>query len=126
MQFSIVAMLALVAATVSAGPAPLFLKNRDDCDIKDCILDLGPSVVGCASAVAQLGADPFSDVGCLLSAVKEVANFPPSCAGCLAKFGVDPNAITSATAPVTSVVDSAEGALGDAADKVEGFFSGLF
>ncbi|KAJ7052846.1 hypothetical protein C8F01DRAFT_1169082 [Mycena amicta] len=118
MQFSIVALLALVAAT-----------NRDDCDIKDCILDLGASIVGCASAVAQLGvgaSDPFSDIGCLLSAVKEVANFPPSCAGCLAEFGVDSNVITSATAPITSVVDSAEGALSDAADKAEGFFGGLF
>ncbi|KAF7329430.1 CBP domain-containing protein [Mycena kentingensis (nom. inval.)] len=126
MQYSLVAVISFLAAaaSVSAGPAPIFM--RDGCDIKNCVLTLGPSVVGCASAVAQLGADPFSDAGCLLSAAKQLSDFPESCAGCLEQFGVDPADIAKVTEPVGDVVDSVEDAVGDAADKVGDFFGGLF
>ncbi|KAJ6544647.1 hypothetical protein DFH09DRAFT_1088513 [Mycena vulgaris] len=85
MQFSLIALFTLVAASVSAAPAPLRART---CDIKmpiqpaACVLDLGPSVVGCAAAAAQLGADPISDAGCILAAIKDVAELPPSCNGC--------------------------------------------
>ncbi|KAJ6614824.1 hypothetical protein B0H10DRAFT_1944473 [Mycena sp. CBHHK59/15] len=101
MQFSLIAILSVVAATVSAAPAPLFL--RDTCDIKTCVLDLAPSVVSCGSAAAQLGVDPFSDAGCLIAAANDVVQLPPSCDGCAAQFDV-------------------ASAFDDAKNKIEGLF----
>ncbi|KAJ7064036.1 hypothetical protein C8F01DRAFT_38676 [Mycena amicta] len=113
MQFSLVAVLATLAATVVAGPAPLFLRDGT-CDIKSCVLDLGPSVVGCGSAAAQLGADPFSDAGCLLAAAKDVAQFPPSCAGCADQFGV--------TAAIGNAASSVESGLSSLGGDIAGLF----
>nr|GAT55556.1 predicted protein [Mycena chlorophos] len=147
MQFSVVAILATVAVSVSAAPAPLFFR-RQACDIVTCIEDIGPSVAGCAGAVAQVGAaciedigpsvagcagavaqvgaDPVSDGSCLLSAVKTLADFPDSCTGCLAKFGVNPSSVSAVTSPVASVVDGLEGDLEGAADKAKNAIEGLF
>ncbi|KAF7305638.1 CBP domain-containing protein [Mycena chlorophos] len=125
MQFSIVAILATVVVSVSAAPAPLFFR-RQTCDIVTCIEDIGPSVAGCAGAVAQVGADPVSDGSCLLSAVKTLADFPDSCTGCLAKFGVNPSSVSAVTSPVASVVDGLEGDLEGAADKAKNAIEGLF
>ncbi|KAF7304067.1 CBP domain-containing protein [Mycena indigotica] len=107
MKFSIVAAILSLAATVVAGPAPLFLRDGT-CDIKSCVLDLGPSVLGCASAIAQLGADPFSDAGCLIAAAKDVKQFPPSCNGCAEQFGVT-EAIGKAASSVESGLESIGG-----------------
>lgn len=72
MQFSLVALSAVLATGVYAIPAPLFLR-QDTCEIAgapkfasfpaplfiyhpDCVLDLAPSVITCTSAAAQGGA----------------------------------------------------------------------
>ncbi|KAJ6501119.1 hypothetical protein C8R47DRAFT_1068103 [Mycena vitilis] len=67
MQFSIVALLAIVA-TVSAGPLRARLAT---CDLKTCAIDLAPTVTSCATAVADLTAVPFSDAGCVAAAVTQ-------------------------------------------------------
>ncbi|KAJ7133406.1 hypothetical protein C8R44DRAFT_977573 [Mycena epipterygia] len=84
MQFSLITLFALVA-TVSAGPLRM---RQSTCDIKTCVLDLAPSVVSCAAAAAQAGVDPFSDAGCILAAVKDVAQLPLSCNGCADQLGI--------------------------------------
>jgi len=86
MQFSsLVALLAIATTTVSAGPLRM-RQTASTCSIKDCVLDLAPTVVGCGAAAAQLGVDPFSDASCILAAVKDVAELPPSCNGCEAQI----------------------------------------
>ncbi|KAJ7306996.1 hypothetical protein DFH08DRAFT_1051637 [Mycena albidolilacea] len=115
MHFSIVAL----AIATSALAAPLSI--RDDaavCDVKTCVLDLAPSVVSCASAAAQLAADPASDAGCLIAAAKDVVDFPPSCAGCAAQLNI--------TLPDTSdVVGSVESGLESAGSSVLGGIESL-
>ncbi|KAJ7601890.1 hypothetical protein DFH06DRAFT_1488997 [Mycena polygramma] len=86
MQFSFAALVAVLTTGALAAPAPLFLRQAAACDIKNCVLDLAPSVVSCAAAAAQVGVDPISDAGCLIAAAKDVTALPPSCNGCLAKF----------------------------------------
>ncbi|KAJ7722440.1 hypothetical protein DFH07DRAFT_946703 [Mycena maculata] len=86
MQFSLVALFAVLATGVAAAPTPLAF--RQTCDIASCVVDLAPSVVSCASAAAQLGVDPVSDASCLIAAAKDVVELPASCNGCLAQFGV--------------------------------------
>ncbi|KAJ7170956.1 hypothetical protein C8R46DRAFT_1087263 [Mycena filopes] len=84
MQFSLVALLA-IATAVSAGPLRM---RQGTCDIKTCVLDLAPSVVACAGAAAQAGVDPISDAGCVLAGVKDVAELPASCTGCVDQLGL--------------------------------------
>jgi hypothetical protein len=62
--------------------------------------------------------DPVSDAGCLIAAAKDVVDLPPSCNGCLAKFGV--------TAPAPSgVVGTIEGGLESAGSAITGGLSSL-
>ncbi|KAJ7022584.1 hypothetical protein C8F04DRAFT_1272503 [Mycena alexandri] len=127
MQFSLVAFFAVLATGVAGAPAPLFLR-QDICDIATCVIDLGGSVVSCASAAAQLGVDPISDAGCLFAAAKTVTSFPPSCNGCLEKFGVSvPTAtINGAIGSVETAVEGGlSGALSSAESAVENGLSGL-
>ncbi|KAJ6611713.1 hypothetical protein B0H10DRAFT_2214184 [Mycena sp. CBHHK59/15] len=116
MQFSLVTFLAVFAASVAAAPAPLFMRDGT-CDIATCVLDLAPSVVSCASAAAQLGADVFSDAGCLIAAAKDATAFPPSCAGCADQFGV--------TDAVASAENTVAGGLSTAGDAITGGLSSL-
>ncbi|KAJ7685984.1 hypothetical protein B0H17DRAFT_1204534 [Mycena rosella] len=130
MQFFIVALLAVLATGVAAAPAPTrSLVLRDDvCDVATCVLDLGPSVVSCASAAAQLGADVFSDAGCLLAAAKVGISFPPSCAGCAEQLGVTDavnQAAATAAAGAESVGGDIEGAAESAGNAIEGGISSI-
>ncbi|KAJ7921338.1 hypothetical protein B0H13DRAFT_2416549 [Mycena leptocephala] len=111
MQFSLVALFAIAATVVSAGPLRL---RQSTCNISTCVLDLAPSVVACASAAAQLGADPFSDAGCLIAAVKDVAEFPDSCDGCAEQLGV------------TDAIDEAKNGISNAIGEAENGIEGLF
>ncbi|KAJ7174178.1 hypothetical protein C8R43DRAFT_1119544 [Mycena crocata] len=124
MQFSLVALLAVLATGVAAAPAPLFLRDGT-CDIKTCVLDLAPSVVSCASAATQLGADVFSDAGCLVAAVKDVAQFPDSCTGCAEQFGVA-DAIEKAKDSVEGGVATAESTVSDGISSIGDKIKGLF
>ncbi|KAJ7625612.1 hypothetical protein FB45DRAFT_1029964 [Roridomyces roridus] len=82
MQFSLVALFALVAA-VSAAPAPARVRRQSQCDLATCLLALAPSAVSCGSAAAQAGIDPVSDISCLIAAATDVDQLPASCNGCL-------------------------------------------
>ncbi|KAJ7490731.1 hypothetical protein FB451DRAFT_1389494 [Mycena latifolia] len=86
MQFFFIALF-VVVASVSAAPAPLRVR-QNTCDIKTCVLDLAPSVVSCGAAAAQVELDPFTDAGCILAAVKDVAELPASCTGCADQLGI--------------------------------------
>ncbi|KAF8206859.1 hypothetical protein K438DRAFT_1963170 [Mycena galopus ATCC 62051] len=124
MQFSLVAIFAVLASGVIAAPAPLFLR-QGTCDIATCVLDLAPSVVSCGSAAAQLGADPVSDASCLFAAGKDVLDLPASCDGCAEQFGVS----NSTTSAVNGAVGSVNGVIGDAESGLESIGSditGLF
>ena len=57
-------------------------KTIDGCDVAKCAIALGPAAVGCGSAVAQGGADPISDIGCLVAGLNDVANTPSACKPC--------------------------------------------
>ncbi|KAJ7245348.1 hypothetical protein B0H12DRAFT_1127575 [Mycena haematopus] len=103
MQFSIVAILAVLATGALAVPAPLFLRQTT-CIIASCVVDLAPSVVACATAAAQVGVDPVSDAGCLIAAAKDVVELPASCNGCAQQFGVS----TAATGVVGDVESGLE------------------
>ncbi|KAF8142791.1 hypothetical protein K438DRAFT_1777012 [Mycena galopus ATCC 62051] len=77
------------AAAAPVGP------RANTCDIKSCVIALGPSFPPCAPAVAQLGADNTFNGACLTAAAKGPAAFPSACAGCAAQFGVtDPGSST--------------------------------
>ncbi|KAJ7874485.1 hypothetical protein B0H14DRAFT_3437649 [Mycena olivaceomarginata] len=118
MQFSLVALSAVLATGVYAGPAPLLLR-QDTCEIAHCVLDLAPSAVACASAAAQGGADPVSDANCLIDAAKDVVEgLPTSCNGCLAEFGINLPALSG-------VVDTIEGGLESAGSAIESGLSSL-
>ncbi|KAJ6487205.1 hypothetical protein C8R47DRAFT_1128051 [Mycena vitilis] len=111
MQFSLVALLAIAAVTVSASPLRL---RQTTCDLKTCILDLAPAVVSCASAAAQLGADAFSDAGCVVAAVKDGVELPAPCNGCADQLGISGD------------VAAAESAISGAADSVGNAIGGIF
>ncbi|KAJ7240850.1 hypothetical protein B0H12DRAFT_1326362 [Mycena haematopus] len=113
MHFSVVA---LVLAT-GALAAPLAV--RDACDVTTCVLDLAPSVVSCASAAAQLVADPVSDASCLIAAGKDVVDLPASCSGCAQQLGI--------TLPDTSgIVGSVESGLESAGSSVVSGIESIF
>ncbi|KAJ7712371.1 hypothetical protein B0H16DRAFT_1702978 [Mycena metata] len=120
MQFSLVAFFAVLATGVAAAPAPIFMR-QDVCDIAQCVINLGGSVVSCAAAAAQVGVDPVSDAGCLFAAAKTVTSFPPSCNGCLEQFGVSvPTAtINGALGSVETAVENGLSSLGS---DIEGLF----
>ncbi|KAJ6471154.1 hypothetical protein C8R47DRAFT_749950 [Mycena vitilis] len=114
MQFSIAAILTVLATGALSAPAPLFLR-QDTCDIANCVLDLAPSVVSCGSAAAQAGVDPVSDASCLIAAGKDVVDLPASCNGCAAKFGVN-------LPSTTGVVGSIESGLDNLGNDIKGIF----
>ncbi|KAJ7668803.1 hypothetical protein DFH06DRAFT_207861 [Mycena polygramma] len=98
MQSSLVAVLAVLATGVCAGPLnPLF--GRATCDVKNCVVALAPSFpTACDPASAQLGANTAFNTACLTAAAKGTAAFPTSCAPCAAQFGVtDPSNKTPGT-----------------------------
>ncbi|KAJ7899296.1 hypothetical protein B0H14DRAFT_3852935 [Mycena olivaceomarginata] len=98
MQSSLVAVLAVLATGVCAGPLnPLF--GRATCDVKNCVVALAPSFpTACDPAAAQLGANTPFNTACLAAAAKGTAAFPTSCAPCAAQFGVtDPGNKTPGT-----------------------------
>ncbi|KAJ6482522.1 hypothetical protein C8R45DRAFT_1001731 [Mycena sanguinolenta] len=121
MHFSLAALV--LASGALAAPLSQ-LEVRQSCDIASCVLDLAPSVVTCASAVAQVGADPVSDASCLIAAGKDVVDATPSCTACAASLGI--------TLPDTSSITGAiENAGESALSGIEGLFrrgllSGLF
>ncbi|KAJ7621965.1 hypothetical protein DFH06DRAFT_1447978 [Mycena polygramma] len=106
MQFSLIALLAIVAATASARPLRM---RQNTCDLKTCVLDLAPAVVGCASAAAQLGVDPFSDAGCVISAVKDGVELPAACNGCIDQLGISGDVVKAENA-----ISGVAGSIGDA------------
>ncbi|KAJ7861936.1 hypothetical protein B0H13DRAFT_1900332 [Mycena leptocephala] len=98
MQSSLVAVLAVLATGVCAGPLnPLF--GRATCDVKNCVVALAPSFpTACDPAATQLGANTPFNTACLAAAAKGTAAFPTSCAPCAAQFGVtDPGKKTPGT-----------------------------
>jgi len=118
MQFSLVALSAVLATGVYASPEPLSLR-QDTCEIADCLLDLAPSAVACASAAAQGGTDPVSDTNCLIDAAKDVVEgLPASCNGCLAELGINLPALSG-------VVGTIEGGLEPAGSAIESGLSSL-
>ncbi|KAJ6585602.1 hypothetical protein B0H19DRAFT_1110269 [Mycena capillaripes] len=122
MQLTLVAMIAIAATAVSAGPLRM---RQDTCDLESCILNLGPAAIGCVSAAAQLGADPFSDAGCLVAAAKDAVDLPPSCNGCADQLGIT-SEFDAAKNAVSNGVDAAEGAVSDGVDAAKNAIEGLF
>ncbi|KAJ7445108.1 hypothetical protein FB451DRAFT_1412926 [Mycena latifolia] len=117
MQFTLVALLAVLTTGAAAAPARFARDDTDGvCDVKTCVLDLAPSVISCASAAAQLGADVFSDAGCVVAAAKEAVAFPPSCSGCAVQLGVA-DEVASAQSAVSGAASTAEGAVAGAAES---------
>ncbi|KAJ6532792.1 hypothetical protein DFH09DRAFT_1408318 [Mycena vulgaris] len=90
MQFSFVAILAILAVGTAAGPVPLLLHN-ETCNMDTCVLDLVGTVTACGPAIAEKGANIFADISCLVSAIKELDNIPDSCISCVAQFIPDGN-----------------------------------
>ncbi|KAJ7858988.1 hypothetical protein B0H13DRAFT_1131137 [Mycena leptocephala] len=88
MQFSLVAFLAIVLTVVSAAPAKKAPAKKETCDLTTCVVKLGPTVAACASAAAQEGVDPISDIACITAAAATATKLPKACAGCPAKLGI--------------------------------------
>ncbi|KAL1693203.1 hypothetical protein GGG16DRAFT_49843 [Schizophyllum commune] len=91
MQLSFVASFALLAAGVSAAPAPVVVIRAAQikCPIVECLAALAPTVAICGVAAAQGGVDVPNDVVCLASAANSAVNFPDSCNQCADELGVD-------------------------------------
>ncbi|KAJ6506596.1 hypothetical protein C8R45DRAFT_970071 [Mycena sanguinolenta] len=104
MQFSLVALFSVLATGALAAPLAV---PRQTCSISQCVVDLAPSVVACATAAAQVDLDPVSDAGCLIAAAKDVVELPASCNGCLQQFGIS---------------SAVSGALGSAESAISGIF----
>jgi len=98
MQFSIVALVAVFVASVSAVPTSVH-PTRQSCDVESCAVALGPTAVSCVSAAAQAGVDPVSDAGCFVSGLKTFLDPPAACNGCASSLG---STITSAAGSVES------------------------
>ncbi|KAJ7780381.1 hypothetical protein B0H14DRAFT_2961190 [Mycena olivaceomarginata] len=94
MQSSLVAVLAVLATGVCAGPLnPLF--GRATCDVKSTSPRIFYLVLTQCTAPADY--TPFN-TACLAAAAKGTAAFPTSCAPCAAQFGVtDPGNKTPGT-----------------------------
>jgi len=92
MQFSVVALLAVFAASASAVPTSVHF-NRQGCDAASCATALGPTAASCVSAAVQESVDPVSDAGCLTSGLSALSNPPAACNGCASGIG---GAVTSA------------------------------
>ncbi|KAJ7722441.1 hypothetical protein DFH07DRAFT_856958 [Mycena maculata] len=123
MQFSLVALLAVLATGAAAAPTPLVF--RQTCDIASCVVDLAPSVVSCATAAAQVDLDPISDASCLIAAAKDVVELPASCNGCLAQFGIS-SAASSAAGTVEGGLSEAGSAITSGLSSLGSKISGLF
>ncbi|KAJ7078008.1 hypothetical protein B0H15DRAFT_933843 [Mycena belliarum] len=125
MQFTFVALLAVLASGVAAAPTPVYFARDGTCDVKTCVLDLAPSVIACASAAAQLGADVLSDAGCIVAAAKAGTSFPTSCAGCADQLGVADD-VAAAQSAVSGAAQNAgdkiKDGLGSIGHKIGGIF----
>ncbi|KAJ7305595.1 hypothetical protein DFH08DRAFT_976165 [Mycena albidolilacea] len=112
MQSTLVALLAILAAGVSAAPFNSMF-DRATCDVKTCVIALKPSFpTACDPAALQLGANTPLNTACLVAAAEGTAAFPTACAPCAAQFGVtDPG---NESGPATS------GAIGNAAPATGG------
>ena len=97
MQFSVVAILAALAATTDATPTGVKFYGRDGCEAASklnvtsdlrliivlvcwqniligCAIAIAPTAVGCVSAAIKAGVDPISDAGCLVGTTNLVVN----------------------------------------------------
>jgi len=108
MQFSVVALIAVFAASASAVPTGVHF-TRQGCDAASCAVALGPTAVSCVSAAVQEGVDPISDAGCLASGLNTAVNPPAACNGCASSLG---STITSAAGSVASDIGSVAGKIG--------------
>ncbi|TDL15356.1 hypothetical protein BD410DRAFT_845255 [Rickenella mellea] len=79
MKFTILAVLAAVACTVTANPAAI----KRGCDVLGCLGALAPAIAICAAAAAEEGANPAADAECFFEAANELGNPPSVCNGCL-------------------------------------------
>ncbi|KAJ7837651.1 hypothetical protein B0H14DRAFT_3141328 [Mycena olivaceomarginata] len=112
MQSTLVALLAVLAAGVSAAPLDSIF-DRATCDVKTCVIALQPSFpTACNPAALQLGANTPLNTACLVAAAKGTAAFPTACAPCAAQFGVTDPGNKSGTAT--------NGAIGNAAPTTGG------
>ncbi|KAJ7819556.1 hypothetical protein B0H14DRAFT_1354898 [Mycena olivaceomarginata] len=117
MRSTLVALLAILAAGVSAAPLNSIF-DRATCDVKTCVIALQPSFpTACDPAALQLGANTPLNTACLVAAAKGTAAFPTACAPCAAQFGVtDPgNKSGTATNGATGNAAPATGGQGTAA-----------
>ncbi|TDL20668.1 hypothetical protein BD410DRAFT_790623 [Rickenella mellea] len=78
MKFTLVTLLAVFAATVSASPAV----SKRGCDVLGCIGALAPAVASCAEALVLEGEDIFADIECFIDATDDILDPPSACNGC--------------------------------------------
>ncbi|TDL16058.1 hypothetical protein BD410DRAFT_795789 [Rickenella mellea] len=79
MKFTIIAVVAAVACTVTANPTTI----KRGCNVLGCLEALAPAIVSCGLALAEEGENPFEDVECFIDAAKDIAHPPKVCNGCL-------------------------------------------
>ncbi|KAJ7891712.1 hypothetical protein B0H14DRAFT_3855012 [Mycena olivaceomarginata] len=121
MQSTLVALLAVLAAGVSAAPLNSIF-DRATCDVKTCVIALQPSFpTACNPAALQLGANTPLNTACLVAAAKGTRRLrstlslhlqPTACAPCAAQFGV--------TDPGNKSGKATNGAIGNAAPTTGG------
>ncbi|KAF5369110.1 hypothetical protein D9615_010436 [Tricholomella constricta] len=105
MQFTLlIAFVAFFSAVVALPAGHTFM--RATCDIAGCVAALAPSVVSCAAAAAQAGANVISDAACLASAVNSAVNLPADCDQCLDEFNVKAKAESAVKAAGTKVKEA--------------------
>jgi len=80
MQFSVIAILATLAASAYAAPTTVLYPRA--CDATKCAIALGPAAVTCVGAAVQAGLDPITDAACFATALNAAVNAPAACAGC--------------------------------------------
>ncbi|KAH8818977.1 hypothetical protein DL96DRAFT_377242 [Flagelloscypha sp. PMI_526] len=126
-MFSYVATAFAAAAYVSAAPMYLTPAARQGCDAVACGIAVAPTGVGCVSAAAQLGADPFSDAGCVASVVNLGVNTPAVCQPCVSTIGDTVKGVAGQVGDaVTGVAGDVGDAVAGAVDDVKDVFGGLF
>ncbi|KAJ7445250.1 hypothetical protein FB451DRAFT_1412770 [Mycena latifolia] len=99
MHFSLIVVLAVLAANVSAVPVNSIFIRAGTCDILPCVTALQPSFPACAPAVTAKGTNAPSNAACLTAAAKGPAAFPASCVPCAPQFGVTDPANKSKKVP---------------------------
>ncbi|CAF9921910.1 MAG: hypothetical protein GOMPHAMPRED_002441 [Gomphillus americanus] len=104
MQSNILLNLIILVAAVSAVPAPisapapfpgllsdidaetalqhLSLKKAAGCSLLGCAAALAPTVVSCASAIAEEGVNVVEDFSCIAEAIRDGVDEPEECKGC--------------------------------------------